>query len=916
MEAVVKTFLDQKGHELELEARYLANEKAKLSRSAYQRVVKALSRRGFTVYSDEKLLRVSLNNKCRVQITGLSAIQRYMADDKLTEAALFERKRKQSTVDSPFGVRLALSSEERLEEAEVQRIRHQWPNSGKRHRIIHRVRLTHKDFKGWIVDCSIVRACYEVVYKASDCRMGPEDCEVEVEASPGAAETLRLDEMMGQLNAISTLIVGAVQNTAYPITYTKMAAVLEEYRTVVGVSPEVPEGKRFVGPNMVALQLSHLYHYAPPTADKEEAEEEEILTESNTVNILNGYTVTDKADGDRKLLFVDGEGAVYFITARMGVESCNVQCPEAKRSVLDGEYVETDRKGQPLSLYAVFDAYVWKGEDVRMRPLLVAGEGSGDRLGVMREAATALEKKMRTPISVKRFYHDKNIFAAAAKCLASELEYATDGLVFTPAAKGVGVGESGKRPPNKQSTWNLCLKWKPDITIDFKVHVAEALGDKSVVHLGVLCRGGRNFDRPQLALLEQTTAQPHSGVGVRPFVTDEDPYSHLAYVPFRNGSLVTDDGEPFQNGNVVEFAYDASKPDMWKWHPVRVRRDKEFPNSFETAHNNFESIMKPVTRDMISGVATAPKDDRYYTGDRKAMRFLRLFHGYVKREVLAFAAANVRKESAAVNLFDLGVGQGGDLWRWRDLNFNLCFGVDVSAHNIHNKQTGACIRYLKTTTKSSHLRVLFAVGDVCEDLFSETGEVGTELDRLIVRGVFGKVPREKVEAYPNLAAHYNTSFQISAAMFVVHYAFESAQKLAKFADNVAACTALGGFFVGTAWDGSEVFERLKDVPKNIPIAVDDVRITKLYSASKFEGTPAATGFGIEVAQSTFTPNVEFLVDFGGLEKVLKTRGFALVHLKRFDTYYKTYIDEKHPPITATEQEVSFWNRAFVFKKIE
>ena len=43
-------------------------------------------------------------------------------------------------------------------------------------------------------------------------------------------------------------------------------------------------------------------------------------TNKGIANIRNNYTVTDKADGLRKLLFINNKGKIYLITTNMNVE--------------------------------------------------------------------------------------------------------------------------------------------------------------------------------------------------------------------------------------------------------------------------------------------------------------------------------------------------------------------------------------------------------------------------------------------------------------------------------------------------------------------------------------------------------------------------------------------------------------------
>ena len=909
MEALVQRYMGQPAG-MELEARFGTD----LTLVSYKRIGQRLLARGFVQKGvPQKILRVALSDGLRLTLSGQHAIQAYLGDDRLPPAARFERKKLVKSEDSDYGFRLALSEESPVDEAEEGRLRQRWASLSKTHRLIETLAFEHADFPQWVVECSTVKACYQRVHRASECslHLAVPTYEVEVEAVDAG------EGMGAQFKQIATLVLGGVQNTRYPVTKSRMELAAEHYRRLCGIDPSVAAEARFAGPNPVTLQLEHLYPQegGGDNADEAGDDEEELAAEKKVVaTVLQGYSVTDKADGQRKLLFVDDEGDVFFVTSRMAFEFANVRCPAFARTLLDGEAVEA------IGMFAAFDAYFVKGEDVRARPLLGAPASRYEHL-----CATVRGLEAHVPNVVpKVFYTGADIREACRRCLQTPREYETDGLVFTPINCGVGANAAGHLPPNRGAyTWARCLKWKPreKTTFDFKIAPTAdpAVDDRQMVHFCVVCRSNGAWDRPQVALLEQTTAQPRSAPGVRPFVTDEDPYSHVGYVAVRDGNMVTAAGEVVPPGAIVECAYDPAGADMWRWTPVRVRWDKKTPNAFETAHNNWQYQLCPVAETDLTEAPGRKEVPRYYKGDKTSMLALRRFHGYVKHALLSRAVALLRDEqgAAALNLCDFGTGKAGDLSKWRRLNLAFVLGVDLCADNIRNQQDGACVRYLKTANRTNRLRALFAVGDMCSDLWDNSeGSNAGDLDRLILLGAFGRIARPGVEAYPNLAAHYNTRFQLTSAMFCLHYAFKSKEALDHFVHNVARATALGGYFVGCAWDGHRIFHLLRDVPKGGQVQSGDFVLTKRYAGKAFEGEPVAVGYGIEVSQKTFHPAVEYLVDLPGLEVLLRARGFKTVAVRGFDTYYGGYTDDKQPALAPAERELSFANQTFCFQKIE
>ena len=210
---------------------------------------------------------------------------------------------------------------------------------------------------------------------------------------------------------------------------------------------------------------------------------------------------------------------------------------------------------------------------------------------------------------------------------------------------------------------------------------------------------------------------------------------------------------------------------------------------------------------------------------------------------------------------------------------------------------------------------IFVQGDSSLDLLSAEAHEDA-LDALVTRAVLGKgdVAPAQVHQYPNVASHFGTKFQICSMMFALHYMFKSSEVLDQFVQNVATCTTLGGYFVGTAWDGKKVFARLQGLARGEAAVFDEVAITKNYDAEEFPDDASCVGRAIQVSQSTFNDADEYLVNFAYLERALELAGFRQVKLEPFKDLYATYT-VRNAEMSAAEQEVSFMNNVFVYKKV-
>jgi hypothetical protein len=744
--------------------------------------------------------------------------------------------------------------------------------------------MTNDTYPDVAVDLSIVKSSETpgTRFATSDVFSMPDVCEVEVEALQ------RSESLKKQLAKVATLIVGGVQSTPFPVPVDEIAGIVASYTKLVGADPLKPPSQRFIGPNTVTLQHTNLTRTR--TATKVQSEEDELAAEDNPYSIHSNYVVTDKADGLRKMLYVSTTGKVYFLTSKLGVEYTGCVCEPLKQTLIDGEFVEMDKDGKTLNLYAAFDAYFVNGKDVRLQKF-------SSRKDNLDQIVAVLLPLFKYNITVKSFFSSSVIFEACRSCLGSSLPYHTDGLIFTPMDYGVGLTDSQKVLARGTNTWDMNFKWKPleQNTIDFKATWKDEMLELRITG------SSQNWDDPFKAILLQDTPCPRSKRGLRLFMTEEDPTSYLTTVP----SMKTEEGDPIESGMVLECRYDVARPPYHRWIPQRVRWDKELPNAFQTAHNNWQTIQRPITRGMITG-SDALDNREYYVGNKTAMKAIRLFHRHVKRELLR------KVGKPGDNLIDFAVGVAGDLHTWREMRLNFVFGLDLSFDNVHNKRDGACVRYLTSTRVNSSLYCIFVVADTTKSV--RTGEAcASAEDRLVARAVLGQGLKKEVEMYPNVSLHYKSSFQVASMMFAVHYVFESEQKLMQFVRNVAENIVTGGKFVGTTWDGSAVFDALKDVEKGEMLALGDVTIVKQYESTEFPGDETSLGYAIDVSQSTFNQNREYLVNFEYFEKVMHKSGFVTEQIGGFDEYYEPY-QSKNPELDEKEKRLSFLNKYFVFRK--
>ena len=566
---------------------------------------------------------------------------------------------------------------------------------------------------------------------------------------------------------------------------------------------------------------------------------------------------------------------------------------------------------------------------------------------------------------------------------------------------GVGSYKMLEAGPKKKITWPYIFKWKPSEatmtfpksynTIDFLVITKKGSDGKDVV-TPIFENGMNNYESTQfnqyktLVLtvgFDQTKhgyINPCQDVLDDKFLNpanmdDEDGYKPKQFFPSdpfdplaglcnvmleidNNGKyqLFTEERQIFDDQMIVEFRYDMTKPGMWKWVPMRVRYDKtaEFragnsvgANDYKTANSNWRSIHNPVTEKMIATGEGIPglevSDDVYYnsiTSDKMTQR-MRDFHNlYVKKALIKGVS---KKDNI---LIDFACGKAGDLPKWIGSDLSFVFGIDISSDNIENRLNGACARYLnfRKTTKNMPY-ALFVNGNSSLNIRSGINMFNDKANQ-ITKSVFGSIGTNKElgSAVTRQHGKAHNGFDISSCQFAIHYMFENKKIFYNFIRNVAECTKIYGYFIGTCYDGMNIFNMLKKKQEgeSKEIYIDDKKIwsiTKSYNAATFEDNESCLGYKIDVYQDSINQTLpEFLVNFDFLTSTLEKYGFNLLTREEarymklpqgsgmFDELFNAMVyDVKKNPEKESdykealfmrdyEKDISFLNRFFIFKK--
>ena len=218
----------------------------------------------------------------------------------------------------------------------------------------------------------------------------------------------------------------------------------------------------------------------------------------------------------------------------------------------------------------------------------------------------------------------------------------------------------------------------------------------------------------------------------------------------------------------------------------------------------------------------------------------------------------------------------------------------------------------------------------------------------ITAAVFGNGSKEADKIGKGVAKLYgkgDNGFNVSSCQFAIHYFFENPDTLKGFLKNVAECTKLNGYFIGTSYDGKVIFNKLRKVKTGESIQIVDQgkkiwEIIKDYGSDNFEDDSSSIGYKINVYQESINQYIyEYLVNYDYLDRLMNAYGFKLINREEandmglpdgsglFSELFINMLDEikrnkfkaslfgEAPNMASFEKEISFLNRFFVYKKV-
>lgn len=374
----------------------------------------------------------------------------------------------------------------------------------------------------------------------------------------------------------------------------------------------------------------------------------------------NNYAVTDKADGERTLMFINSYGWIYFIDNNCkNVMKTNIKSTSSNSILIDGELVKTKSS---LNFWA-FDIIFYKGTDLRK----AENANLLERLNLIKSLNISSLNTEQYKFNLKKY-----VFGNISLGISilnekyrnvSEESYSKDGYIFTPINENY--------PENRK--WKNLLKWKPSElnTIDFWVEKDPGVKNGYLLYINDPSSKNENcleLFRPEIEIDKiEWDNIPSKFI---PWDEDINLDNTIYYKTTFDSSMLDEiSGTEFKDKTVIEFKWNGDC-----FVPLRTRFDKtinskKWGNNIVVAKDIWKSIKNPVTLNQITKTCykSVSKNSDIWTNMRK-------YHNDIKKSLY-----NKYKSKSTLELCS---GRGGDLLKWISSGTEKVIGFDICEKSI------------------------------------------------------------------------------------------------------------------------------------------------------------------------------------------------------------------------------------------
>lgn len=588
---------------------------------------------------------------------------------------------------------------------------------------------------------------------------------------------------------------------------------------------------------------------------------------------ISEYYLSDKADGERALLYIESEQFIIYAEKTEPIELkalIHKKIPWKNPTVLDVEVILAKSAPPATKLY-LFDVLMLDGEDLTSE-IFSAREA---KLSAIASAlAPVVEKKIQISLDGKKYAEQ-----IRATYERESRMYPIDGLIFTQNAGYFDMNVYKWKPPEKSSIDFLIVKCPRNI-----LGVEPYLPREGFELHFLLC--GITFKKFRFLRLEYFPGYrelfAELGLSLREnyfpiqFSPASNPLAYLWYAPIAIAQSTE------LNAHIGEFIYKSDEWQLIKMRPDRdigVREGTGFGNDFVVAEKTFAQFSHPLTLDMLtqaSGGADYFAQKKLYQYDQVTR-----FNSFVKAQL-------IRQLENTNFVVDLASGKGQDLFRYVNYHIKQLLFIDRDAAAL--EELNRRRHQIKPTGEMPQIYVK---------------EIDLTTDHKKIIKTLSDVPHNDADGV--------------VMNFAIHYIIKDESALLNLIALVDSLLRPGGIFVFTCFDGARVFDKLRNIDQQKTWDLRRNEVLK-YSIKKLFLSNVLTNFGQEIGVllpfSRGEYYVENLVNINVIIAAFETAGFEMRQNGSFIEWLDKYmtaqpenkLDEQDKIYASLYQYVTLWKK--------
>jgi len=588
-----------------------------------------------------------------------------------------------------------------------------------------------------------------------------------------------------------------------------------------------------------------------------------LITLNDIINSKLNYSITEKADGERYLLYIQGEN-IYSIDKSLNLNFVKTSKlnniinnnKDISSNLSDKLYLFDVEFISDNNLYLIFDCIIFDDKDISSLTL-------DKRIKYIEK----INLKNSNIVIKKHFLSKKDTFFNICKkvYLDTKYKYDIDGLIFTPIKEQYRANVYKWKPPEQQTVdFFILIKYQNPLNrnnIELVLDLYVTTSNKFKYNKSLFKSVSKVSKTVPFLFSKNNSIQVQEKKGVMVYKVDKR-------------EVV------IKNKSIIEMKFIEGS---WKPFKNRFDKDKQYkesikkgifdgPNGFFVAKFVMDLIKKPITTEMMT------TGQIYFTGINKKDSLIRnmiKFNNMIKKSLYN----NYLKKD--MKLLELSGGRGGDMYGMLEKNPSYIFFTDYAKDALIEAKR----RYNDFTNKNSKLKTNIK--------FEEY-----DLRKNVSNNIIKKTSK--------------TKFDLISCQFAIHYFFESDKIWNNFFKIINNSIQKGGIFMITSFDGKRIMEKLKKIKKNnkLELKIKNkvvLSFTKLYDSRKKSVFGKTLGCFVE----TIGEHSEYLVDIEYLIEFFKKNNYQLVENVCFDSLFERY----NIKLLDVEKEFTGLYNKVVFKKL-